>query len=736
MSCDGLFQNPTELSSGVPAYTVVMLQNVLTGETTIQTDGSTDVVATVEAPSGYQPVTNSWNGWMWNWYEQVVAQPDVWGLSPGEIPPPIITLKAMLVDVSNYATYAAYQSNMEAEAEAAQAASASSVGIGFMAMDEDEDVPGGDPCSITNLTQPFYVTIITQSVNRATTITWQSCQIFRYLVWEANSLSTNTQWFPTAYVWGATNLSYTSWTDTATTNDDGSTVTQRFYRIQRILGSVIAAGGYHGLAVLTTNNLWVWGGDDQGQLGDGKTASEYYPTIPDLCSGISNLVSVAAGYDYSVAVDDNGVLWTWGQDAYGQLANGNDNASNVSPSPISGMSNFVSVAAGERHTLALLTNGTVWASGLDSNGYLAAYGQLGVGGLPYPFYTNSLIQSSIPNGTMIVAIAAGGYHSLALDNSGNVWSWGWGASGQLGNGGTTNLTTPTKLSTISNVIAIAGGYYHSMALTADKNLWTWGDNFSGELGRGGSNQFPGRVLASGLSSNVVAISAGDGFSLAVTTNGYVYTWGDNTFGELGNGSQGGSLTTPTSIAGISNVVQVAASPTGPHGMSLALDHGTNYVWGWGYDNNGEVGTTNGEAYAGFWYVDTPQMLQFCSCVQLGTSNVFTAPCTGTLVLFFNDDDFGDDTDGFYTVSITGITNNATVLSGDSAGVAVGTVSNGVSYTCTASGFCDRGDDHLTDPDGDNVEGFLVGCNGGGGHTCQTPCPGSICYSLVGKIVPQ
>ena len=224
MSCTDLFQSSTELDCGVTAYSVVLVQNALTGETTIQPDGLTNVVATVAASTDYEP------SWLWNSYFQVTNCLDCWGLTAGDIPPPVITLTALLADAGDYATYTAYQSNLEAEA--ASAASAMTMSGGFFAMDDEDDDGGGDPCSITNLTQPFYVTIITQAVNRATTITWQSCQIFRYLVWEANSLSTNTQWFPSAYVWGATNVSSTTWTDTATTNDDGKPLRIRAQRIR------------------------------------------------------------------------------------------------------------------------------------------------------------------------------------------------------------------------------------------------------------------------------------------------------------------------------------------------------------------------------------------------------------------------------------------------------------------------------------------------------------------------
>ncbi len=755
ISCDAVFQNPTELSAGVPAYTVVLIQNVLTGETTIQLDGASEAVATVAAPSDYQPLTNSWNGWMWNWYQQVVDQPDSWGFSPSEVPLPTITLKVLLSDVSNYAAYAAFQSNLEAEAEAECAAQAATASMNsrFMPMDDDGGGGGGGsaPCAITNLTQPFFVTIITQSVNHATTITWQSCQFFRYLIWDASALSTNTQWLPVAYVWGSNGVGVTSWTDTATTNNDGSTVTQRFYRVQRFPESPIAAGGYFSLALTPEGKLWSWGNNDDGQLGNGFCGDD--GDINDLCpfpsevanlttcfgQTINNPVALACGDDFFVVADATGTVWTCGEDGDDQLGwppNTGSAPNGLPASPVPRISNVVSAAGGLSHTLALQGDGTVSAWGSDS------FGQLGDGGLvqsngdcgcPSGYgcnCTNSPVQSIFPSGTFIVDIAAGANHNVALDAYGNVWSWGLGEYGQLGNGQNTNISTPAQVGGVSNVIAIAAGYDHTIVLTADKTVWTWGGDFggmagSGELGRGAPYSVPGQVSPSNL-SNVVAIAAGNGFSLAVS-NGYVYAFGQNGSGQLGTNTGGGNLTTPTLVSGISNVLLVAAGATGYHSLAMTVAGGTNQYWAWGANYDGQVGNGTNDTISNgtndYQYVAA--QAQFCTrcqrCVQLGTSGILTAQCNGTLYLYFNGQitDF-DGYSGSYTVTVNNVTNMAVPATsgeylengGTGNGVSFGTVTNGGIYPYTATGYCAYANVNIhTDPNGiDTISRTNVDCS--------------------------
>lgn len=300
------------------------------------------------------------------------------------------------------------------------------------------------------------------------------------------------------------------------------------------------------------------------------------------------------------------------------------------------------------------------------------------------------------------------------------------------------------------MIAIAAGYDHTMAVTADKRLWTWGDNGAGQLGRTGSNTVPGQVANL---SNVVAIAGGNQFSLAATSNGLVYGFGDNTYGQLGtNGVSSSSI--PIRVAGISNAVLVSThSPStsgdrpagGHHSLAITVDEGTNHYWGWGGNESGQTGSgTNGANLNQY----APVPVQFCTrcqrCVQLGTSGVLTAQCTGTLVLYFNDDlslDYAgslyqfEDNSNQFAVAISGISgfSQTNVPASAAGGIAVGAVTNGGVYPYTATGLCyscNNSPDCVTDADGKHGQSY-ADCSSI--NITNSICPAAHCFSLVGKI---
>jgi len=316
---------------------------------------------------------------------------------------------------------------------------------------------------------------------------------------------------------------------------------------------------------------YAWGLGSMGELGNGSTANS---SVAVQVAGLSNAVALSAGRFHSLALDVGGRVWAWGGNYAGQLGIGSL-ANSVIPVPVGGLPAITAIAGGGIHSLALDVGGQVWAWGSNS------FGQLGDGTT-----TDSNVPVLTTGLPAVSAIAGGGFHSLALDGSGNVWAWGRNSSGQLGDGTTTDSSVPVPvLGLPPGVIAIAAGGDHSLALDGSGNVWAWGDNSCGQLGTTASNS-PNTtpVLVSGLPSNIVAIAAGWCQSLALASSGQVWAWGGNFFGQLGNGSVSFSNPTPGPVASLSGIVAIATN--GYHG--LALD-GNGNVWAWGWNSSGQLG---------------------------------------------------------------------------------------------------------------------------------------------------
>ena len=281
--------------------------------------------------------------------------------------------------------------------------------------------------------------------------------------------------------------------------------------------------------------------------------------------------SVASGSFHNLAVRGDGTVWAWGRNSFGALGNGTTNqTANPLPVQVSNMSGAVAVAAGGYFSMALKSDGTVWAWGNNQ------YGQLGDG-------TTILRSTPVRVGTLtgVVAIAAGCDHGLALKSDGTVWAWGFNGDGELGNGTLTNSSTPVQTS-ISGVTTIATGCFHSLAIKSDGTVWTWGDNHNGQLGNGSTRDSSSPVQVTSL-SGITAIGGGDSHSLAVTSGGAVWAWGYNGAGQLGNGSTRQS-TTPVQVSNLTNARRVA----GGGNFSLATT-ASGAVWAWGQNTYGELG---------------------------------------------------------------------------------------------------------------------------------------------------
>lgn len=381
--------------------------------------------------------------------------------------------------------------------------------------------------------------------------------------------------------------------------------------VQELTFVSVSAGSDHTVAVDSDGNVWTWGRNYYGQLGDGTSISKSVPVRVKVNGEeeyLSDIIDVAAGYNHTLALDRNGNLWAWGRNDRGQLGNGAHGfEANRSlavrvrgPDGMELLSGIVEIAAGYEHSVARDVNGNVYAWGSN------AYGQLGDNTTDNRT-TPVRVVSSDGKGTLsgIIAIAAGGVHTIALGINGNVWTWGRNDQGQLGIGtfGLDNYeSTPVKVKGpgseghLSNIEMIAAGDSHSIALDGNNSVWTWGDNFYGQLGIGSDFNLraPHRVKGpegEGLLTDMQAVAAGNLHSFATDNNGSVWAWGKCDNGQLGAGDLGLFWkTTPVQTKGPEGqgyLTGVEAIDGGGY-YTIALDEHGN-AWAWGSNSYGQLG---------------------------------------------------------------------------------------------------------------------------------------------------
>lgn len=286
----------------------------------------------------------------------------------------------------------------------------------------------------------------------------------------------------------------------------------------------VAASENHALAIDENGDLWGWGLNNYGQINDGAYTQE----LPGRVKGefdigfLSDIIGIAAGYRHSLALKSNGTVLAWGLNAQYQFGLGINRPTMRSyPAAVPGLPPITAISAGLYTCMALDGDGNVWDWG-------AFYG-----------YTAQMV----PGLPRIKAISAGGYFSLALADDGTVWAWGRNKYGGLGDGTFTDRSTPVQVAGLTNVVAVAGGLWHSIALKADGTLMAWGLNTAGQLGDG---TIIIRWLPVPLSlSGITAISAGQYHTFAVAAPAVgtpaIYAWGYNLYGQLGNDSYSSTL---------------------------------------------------------------------------------------------------------------------------------------------------------------------------------------------------
>ena len=360
-----------------------------------------------------------------------------------------------------------------------------------------------------------------------------------------------------------------------------------------------------------------WGYNNEGELGSTSVPNHLVPN-PVTATGVllgKTVVALSAGQYHSIARCVDGTVATWGWNFYGQLGN-NSNTTSYVPAAVNATSGVsalygktvVGVAAGAYHSVASCSDGTVAAWGRGGEG------QLGNNATTDRSVPVAVITSGALLGKVVVGVAAGAYHTLALCSDGTVAAWGRNVEGQLGNNSTTSSSVPVAVFQASGalsgktVIAIAAGSYHSLALCSDGTLAVWGYNGNGQLGNNNNSYANSSVpvlvnRASGVSSlfnkTVVKLVGLYSSSLAVCSDGTMSGWGSGSDGQLGNNSATGSLVpisvnTTSGVSALFGKTVTTAAGGSYHSLARCSD-GTLAAWGANYDgdlgNNSTTGST-------------------------------------------------------------------------------------------------------------------------------------------------
>ncbi len=286
----------------------------------------------------------------------------------------------------------------------------------------------------------------------------------------------------------------------------------------------VSAGQNFTLAIKADGTLWGWG-QNGNLLGLGYfSVSE---NLPIQIGTANDWMTVSAGGNHALAVKTNGTLWSWGSGIFGQLGNGAFNSATFNVTQIGTATDWIEVSAGSLFSVALKNNGTLWT-----------WGRNNVGQLGNNTFIDTNVPAQVGTAIDWSQIDAGGEHTLAIKTTGDLWAWGNNPFGQLGDGTTNTSNNPIIIST-AGWSAVSAGFDHSMALNPNGLLYTWGNNTNGQLCNGTNTavNIPTLVVdTSGAINFYLVISAGQSHSMVIRNDNTLWTSGQNNFGQLGIGN--------------------------------------------------------------------------------------------------------------------------------------------------------------------------------------------------------
>jgi alpha-tubulin suppressor-like RCC1 family protein len=342
--------------------------------------------------------------------------------------------------------------------------------------------------------------------------------------------------------------------------------------------AAVAAGTYATLAVRRDGSLWSWGLNDYGQLGRG-TCDIVAHARPLQVGRRHGWTAVSGGYGDSFALRADGTLWAWGNnsDFGGNLGLGLDGPVTVHgitiprdrwvPTRLGRTGDWAEVAAGYQHAVATRSDGTLWGWGANYFGALGPQGSISLEPVP----------AVIGGGADWSAAAGGGDFSVALKTDGSLWATGFNAYGALGLGDAADRHRLTRVGSGQDWAAVSAGLGYALALKEDGSLWAWGGNNFGQLGLGDHTARHSPAQVGGETDWAEVLCLGH-HSLALKRDGTLWAWGENGFGQLGVGDTV-DRDAPTQVGASRDWSALAPGSTGSyHSLALRRD-GTLWAWG-------------------------------------------------------------------------------------------------------------------------------------------------------------
>jgi alpha-tubulin suppressor-like RCC1 family protein len=343
--------------------------------------------------------------------------------------------------------------------------------------------------------------------------------------------------------------------------------------------TALAAGASHTLALSASGEVWAWGANNVGQLGNNSTVNL---TRAVKVSGLTGIIAIAAGDRFSYAIKNDGTAWAFGDNASGQLGNNSTTASRIPVQVRTSSGNLSGVkaaAGGQGHGVFLTATGSVWSVGLNTSG------QLGNNST-----TKSLLavpsRNAAGNLSGIVEVACGDAFTLFLSTNGSTSAVGSNTNGQLGDGTRVNRLTAMPVSGLTSVSFVCAGADRSFAVRTDGSVFAWGGNLYGAQGHGERGlEWSWKPLPQW--SAFARAAAGSSHTLWLKADGSVWAAGTNLYGQLGNGLTSDSLVPVQTQSGTGNLTAIQDVAAGTaHSLALAQN---GAIWTWGLNSSGRLG---------------------------------------------------------------------------------------------------------------------------------------------------